>query len=65
MAKKQLIDTQSKTQWAVLIGAGGYILVAIADAFQGNITTTAAIEQVWHSVVAGLGVLGVRGWFKQ
>ena len=55
---------QSNTKIAVVLGAGGAILIALADLLSGSVALGATVEVVWKAVVVGVGVIGVRGWFK-
>jgi hypothetical protein len=56
---------ESKTKLAVYLGCGGYILMALADWMNGSLAAPAALYQIWQALVAGYGVVGVRGWFKK
>ena len=57
--------TDSKTKIAVVLGAGGTILISLAGFFNGTVDVSTLVETVWKALTAGYLVVGVRGWFKK
>lgn len=54
----------SKTKIAAALAVGGVVLNELSKVLLG-MSSPDSLVNLWQAVVAAVGLIGVRGWFKE